>query len=371
MARLAHPRHSPAVTLMRWPWQPKPEQRESTATDYTALVSRLIMAQAEGQTVEATATAAVEAASGALSRAFAAAGVQGPEWVQRACTPRFLAQVGRDLVRQGETLHVIRVDRMGRVHLVPCSTWYWEGDADPATWFCTATAYGPSGSETWRLPYSGVVFASWGTPVARPYHGLAPTSWAAVTARIAADADKSLADEAGGPLAQLLAIPSDGGDGSEGDPLAGLKADIGHARGKALLVETTAAGWGEGRTAAPQRDYLPARLGPAPPAGLVELRRDAFNAVLAACGTPPSLFTDADGTSQREALRRWHLGTVLPLAKLLEHELSAKFEVPVGLTFDSYPKDMVSRAQVFAKLVAAEGVSVEKALEVAGLVDAE
>ena len=40
------------------------------------------------------------------------------------------------------------------------------------------------------------------------------------------------------------------------------------------------------------------------------------------------------------------------------------------VTFDSYPKDMVSRAQVFAKLIAAEGVSVEKALEVAGLVDA-
>ena len=272
-------------------------------------------------------------------------------------------------MRQGETLHVIRVDRAGRVHLVPCSTWYWEGGADPETWHCTATAYGPSGSETWRLPMAGVVFCAWGSPVSRPYTGLPPTAWAAGTARIAAEADKSLADESAGPLAQLIPVPQDGGDGGDDDPLAGLKTDIGAARGKALLLETVAAAWGEGRTAAPMQDWKPRRLGPSPTAALVELRRDAFNAVLAACGMSPSLFTDADGTAQREALRRWHLGTVLPLAKLLEHELSAKFEVPVRLTFDAYAKDMVSRAQVFAKLIAAEGVTVEKALEVAGLVD--
>ena len=35
------------------------------------------------------------------------------------------------------------------------------------------------------------------------------------------------------------------------------------------------------------------------------------------------------------------------------------------------PKDMVSRAQVFAKLIAAEGVTVEKALEIAGLAGSE
>ena len=39
-----------------------------------------------------------------------------------------------------------------------------------------------------------------------------------------------------GPLAQLLAIPQDGGDDSETDPLAALKADIRTARGKALLL---------------------------------------------------------------------------------------------------------------------------------------
>ena len=70
--------------------------------------------------------------------------------------------------------------------------------------------------------------------------------WAHTSARLQSETERSLADEAGGPLAQLLAIPQDGGDGSEDDPLAALKGDLRSARGKALLVETTAAGMGEG-----------------------------------------------------------------------------------------------------------------------------
>ena len=90
--------------------------------------------------------------------------------------------------------------------------------------------------------------------------------------------------------------------------------------------------------------------------------------VLAATGTPPSLFTDSDGTSQREAVRRWHLNTVLPLAKLLEHELTTKLETEVRLKFDTYALDMVSRATVVDKLVRA-GVPTATALMSVGLAD--
>ena len=149
-------------------------------------------------------------------------------------------------------------------------------------------------------------------------------------------------------------------------PLAALKADLRTARGRALLVETVAGGWGEGATAAPRRDWQASRLGPNPPETLATIRRDTFEAVLAATGTPPSLFTDADGTAQREAVRRWHLGTVLPLARLLEAELSDKLEATVRLAFDAYPLDLAGRAQAFQKLVAG-GVSVTEALATAGL----
>ena len=181
-----------------------------------------------------------------------------------------------------------------------------------------------------------------------------------------AEAERSLADEAGGPLANLLAVPQDGGDGDESDPLAALKADIRTARGKALLVETSAAGWGEGRGAAPARDWQASRLGPMPPDSMVKAADSAFSRVLAACGMPPSLFLDSDGTSQRETVRRWHLNTVLPLARLVEHELTEKLAEPVQLQFDTYAMDMVSRAQVVSKLTAA-GVALPVALEAVGL----
>ena len=351
---------------MRWPWAATKRETRDSGGDFSDAVVRLIEAQAAGTAADASSTAAVEAASGALSRAFASAEVVGPAWVQDAVPPGVLAQIGRDLIRNGDSMHVIRVRRDGMVRLIPASSWHWEGSHDPDSWAVRVTAYGPSTSTTWNLSAAGVIFCRWGSTPGQPYVGVGPLSWAHTTARLQSEAERSLADEAQGPLAQLLAIPSDGGDDSDSDPLKILKADIAGARGKALLLETSAAGWGEGRTAAPQRDWQAARLGPAPPESMATIRKDAFEAVLAACGTPPSLFVDADGTSQREALRRWHLNTVLPLARLVEHELSMKLETPVELKFDSYPLDLAGRAQAFQKLVAG-GVAVNEALATSGL----
>ena len=351
---------------MRWPWQKQERERRDSGGDFSDAVVRLIEAQAAGTAADASSTAAVEAASGALSRAFASAEVQGAPWAAEAVSPVFLAQVGRDLIRSGDSMHVIRMGADGMIRLIPASSWHWEGSHDPSTWVVRATAYGPSTSTTWNLPAAGVVFVRWGSAPGQPYTGIGPLSWAHTTARLQSEAERSLADEVGGPLAQLLAIPQDGGDDGAGDPLKMLKGDIAGARGKALLVETNAAGWGEGRTAAPQRDWQAARLGPMPPESMATIRKDAFEAVLAACGTPPSLFLDADGTAQREAVRRWHLGTVLPLARLVEHELSAKLETDVRLRFDNYPLDLAGRAAAFQKLVAG-GVAVNDALATSGL----
>ena len=351
---------------MRWPWQ-KRETRDSGG-DFSDAVVRLIEAQAAGTAADASSTAAVESAARALSRAFASAEVQGAPWAQDAVSPTVLGQMGRDLIRSGDSMHAIRVAGDGAVRLIPCSSWHWEGNHDPASWTVRATAYGPSTSTTWNLPASAVVFVRWGSNPGQPYVGVAPTSWAHTTARLGSEVERSLADEMSGPLAQMLAVPADGGDDSADDPLKMLKADIAGARGKALLVETVASGWGEGKTAAPQADWRQQRLGPAPPEVMAQLRRDAFEHVLAACGTPPSLFTDADATGQREAVRRWHLNLVLPMARLLEHELTAKLETPVRLKFDSYALDMVSRATVVAKLTGA-GVAPGVALAAVGLAD--
>ena len=351
---------------MRWPWQSR--ERRDSGGDFSDAVVRMLEAQAAGTVADSSSTAAVEAAAGALSRAFAAAAIVAPAWVQEAVSPGVLAQVGRDLIRTGDSMHVIRMGADGMPRLIPASSWHWEGSHDPDSWTVRVTAYGPSTSTTWNLPASAVVFVRWGSNPGQPYVGVAPTSWAYTTARLGSEVERSLADEASGPLAQLLAVPQDGGDDGDDDPLKMLRADIRGARGRALLVETVNSGWGEGKASAPQSDWKQSRLGPAPPEVMAQLRRDAFEHVLAACGSPPSLFTDSDGTSQREAVRRWHLGTVLPLARLLEHELSAKLETPVKLKFDSYALDMVSRATVVAKLTQA-GVAPGVALAAVGLAD--
>ena len=250
-----------------WPWG-KRERRDSGG-DFSDAVVRLIEAQAAGSAADASSTAAVEAAAGALSRAFAGATVEASEpWARDAVAPGFLQQVGRDLIRSGDSMHVIDVDRDGRVTLLPCSSWHFEGDAHPRTWTVRATFYGPSTSTTRNLPFEGVVFVRWGSTPGQPYIGTGPLSWAHTTARLQSETERSLADEAGGPLAQILAVPQDGGDDSEADPLAKLKADVRTARGKALLLETVAAGWGEGATAAPRRDWQASRLGPDPPESL-------------------------------------------------------------------------------------------------------
>ena len=350
---------------MRMPWTKRTETR-SAVSGYSESLSRLIEAQATGSTQQATATAAMEAASGALSRAFVSATVTGPDDVVEAVNPRFLAQVGRDLIRVGESLHVIRYTG-GRLALLPSSTWYWQGEADPMSWMATATVYGPTGSQTWRLPMSSVIFASWGSPTSRPYHGLGPAQWAAETGRLAANAERSLANEAGGPLAQMLTVPKDGGDGSDDvDPMLALKGDISKAKGGALLLETTQNNWGDGRAGAPQRDWAASRLGPQPPEAMVSLADHAFGRLLAACGASPALFDDSDGTSKREALRQWHLGTVAPLAKMLATELSMKLDSEVKLAFDLYNIDLSGRAMAFQKLVG-QGVDIERALAITGL----
>ena len=350
---------------MRWPWQ-RTERREASG-GYTEIISRLVEAQAAGTTQQASATAATEAAAGALQRALQGAKVDGPDGIAELVTPRVLGQMGRDLIRVGESCHVLRYLN-GRLILLPASTWYFEGNADPRDWLCTATVYGPSGSSTWRLPMDSIIFTIWGSPTARPYHGLSPSSWSADTARLNANTERTLANIASGPSAILLTVPegNDAGSDDDTDPLAGLRADIGRAKGSAILVESTSSGYGEGKANSPARDWKPEALQPAPDAALVQVAEHAFARSLAAAGMSPALFDDSDGTSKREALRQWHLGTVVPLARMIEAELSEKLDAPIKLRFDSYPMDLAGRAQAFQKLVAG-GVDPVKALQTAGL----
>ena len=345
---------------MLWPFTRRTEHRQASYTDgvVAALLSR-----ASGTQADVAATAAVEAAAGALARAFASAEITPLTPATQGLTPDVLAQIGRALIVHGEHISLIDV-RGGRVSLLPVAAWDVTGAADSTTWRYRCDLAGPSGSVTVSRPAESVIHCRYSTDPARPWVGVGPLARARLSGRLSAELEAALGDEAAGTRGFVLPIPSDGQDDSVSD----LRRDIGSLGGKTALVETLAAGWGDGRIAAPRGDYQPQRLGANPPASLATLRSDAAQAVLSACGTPIELMTVGDGTGQREAWRRFLHGTVQPLAACVAAELAAKLDAP-GLTFNFdrlFASDLSGRARAFQSLVNG-GMAVDQAAALAGL----
>ena len=343
-----------------WPFKPKVETRESQP--FTDAVVEAIVQAAGGTTpADPTAIAALEAAAGLYARCFAGAAVNS-----EMLTPAVRALIARDLIRRGESVHLIEV-RHGKVALIPCGSWDVRGPWQEPSWWYRVDTFGPSGNGTHFKPAASIIHCRYAVDPARPWHGISPLGWARATGTLAANLEQRLGEEAGGTVAHVLPVPQDGGTGKDDDPLAPLKRDIAAAKGRTVLVETTSAGWGEGRMSAPQRDWQPHRIGANPPAALPALRNDVFEAVLGACGVPVSLFTDADGTSQRESFRRFLTTAIMPLGDQIAQELTSKLETPIEFDFTHlYAHDLVGRTQAFDRLISG-GVDVARALAISGL----
>ena len=351
---------------MRWPWS-KVEPEKRANAPYTDGLINALEARAVGQGIgDPSAIAALEAAVALYSRAFAAATVT-PVEAATALTPAVRALIARDLLRRGENFHRIYV-RGGRIVLEPCGFAYAHGHGpDPMAWTYNVTLYGPTDSRHEWVPAASMLHCRYSVDSARPWYGISPLGWARSTGTLAANLESRLGEEAGAPVGHVIAVPSDGGDGGDDDPLAQLKADLAGARGRTILAETVAAAWGEGRQAAPQADWKAQRFGAAFPEASVSLRTEASMAVLSACAVPVSLVTDADGTSQRESWRRFVLGSVEPLLAIVAQEVEAKLEVRVSFDLSTlWAHDLAGRASSFAKLVQS-GMALDKAAALSGL----
>ena len=110
------------------------------------------------------------------------------------------------------------------------------------------------------------------------------------------------------------------------------------------------------------------RLGPRPPEALPVIRRQVEESVAAAYGVPSELLHGGAPGSQREAWRRFLHGQLGPVARSVEAELRTKLDAPgLKLNFDNlFASDLAGRARAVGQLTTA-GVSVEKALELAGM----
>ena len=348
---------------MIWPWT-KTERRESSGGGYEAAILSAFEAAA-GAPARAGATAALETASGLVARCLASGVVSGAP--AGAVTPATLAQIGRSLIRQGESVWAIDVDPEGRVRLAVAGHHDVYGGADPAAWTYRISSYGPSATLTRMLPAAAVVHCRYLTDPIRPWCGVGPLQAATIAGRLSAETAAALADAESGPRGSLMPLPVDGEDPT----VDALKSDLRSLAGKLAFVESVNVMHAGAAGNAPQDDWKTRRLGANPPAGEVSLLERAFVEVLSAAGVPPALFEKGDGSGAREAFRRFLHATLQPLADLIALELSAKLDADVTLNLDRlFAADLAGRARAFQSMVGG-GMDPGKAAGLAGLMEAE
>ena len=339
---------------------PKLERRQESQDSYTDALVEIIQSRAAGRgTASASATAAVEAVSGLVGRAFAAAEVETAESLSAALAPPIMAAAGRALIRHGEFVALIQVGRAG-LKLSPAQSFDLSGGPNPDTWIYQLSLSGPGRTATYNhVPAAAVVHLRYAYDAARPWRGIGPLQAAALAGRLSAETTSALADESSGPRGGLLAIPTDGED----DTVKNLRQDIRNMRGQYALVE--AGDWGA--PGGGRAQWQPARLGASPPAALVELAKTATAEIYAACGVNPAIFTDASGTAGREAYRQVLFGLIAPLGRIVSAELTAKLETPVALRWDELrAADISGRARAFQSLVGG-GMDLDRAAALSGL----
>ena len=351
---------------MRWPWQ----RTEHRATSTDAIVAAILHAAQGNTTGDCRAIAALETAVSLYASAFAVSTVICENArVTAALTPSFLATVARALIRRGEYLAVLEATPARGLELLTAGSWDVRGGPAEDGWFYRCDLFGPSGTVSRTVPSAQVLHVRYSVDPSRPWRGLSPLEWANSTGALAGHLEHRLGEEAASPVGAYLALPrADGTDpDDESDPLADIRADIRAAGGSQVLVETTAAAFGEGRGAAPTTDWKPNRFGANPPAALDALRTNVGMAILSACGVPVSLATDADGTAQRESLRRFVHVNVAALAAIVGAELGQKLDTPVSFTFAGlYASDLVGRSNALSRLVKAT-MPLDEARVVCGL----
>ena len=331
-------------------FRPETETR-ATGPNYTdaALEAALNAATGSPRHV-AEQTAAAEFGLGLYSRSFAAALIE-PSALSPTLPAQARADLARRLMLRGEAVYAIEVNPLGNIRLLPASSHDIEGGPDESTWRYYLDIPGPTRPERRRLPSRAVVHCRIGADPALPWKGCSPLENAGLTTKILARLEQRTGEESNASAGYLLPVP----EGTPEESITALRSDLAALKGKVALVESQAAGQGQGRAAAPQSDWRLQRMGAEFPEGNVNLRRQVGADVVAAMGIPAALYVGADGATVREAYRQFLVSTLQPLATLVAEEMERKLEVP-ALRFNFRrlaAADIAARARAFGSLAQA------------------
>ena len=341
----------------------QPETRSDDS--YTAAVSKgLALAAVGAGDAQAERTAAAEFCVGLLGRCLAVADVE-PESLALTLTPSLRDALARRLYLTGNATYEIDVNRLGNIGLVPAVDFTITGGVRESTWRYLLNIPAPTEPEIRNRPSESVVHVRIGANPWAHWYGISPLENAGLSTAILAKMEHRMSQEAAARVGYVLPMP----DGISDDSVDALKADLAALNGNIALVESTSAGHGQGRTAAPQADWRLQRLGAEFPEGNVNLRRQVGGDVCAAMGVPASLYVGADGGTVREAYRQLLVATLQPLAQIIAEEIERKLETPVKFDFRRLAAaDIAARARAYGSLVGA-GMDETKAQVLAGLTE--
>lgn len=332
---------------------------------YTDAVINQIINQASGKTVgKPSQTAAARAASGLVARSMAIALVDPPMY-RTTLNPRVLHQIGSSMALDGEDVYLIRISEAGdRVFLERASDW--DIRDGRGGWRYRLTIPTPSTTRTVDVPAEQVLHPRFNQDKAHPEKGQGLLALPSHTSRILAALEQSLGDEVVAPTGNVLPAPLSSMGESD---LADLKRDLKNLKGRTSIVPSMTAGWGDGRSGAPQ-DWRPNRIGANPPDVLKTLRDSTHDSVLGAMGVPAALFSArSDASAAREALRQFLHSTLQPVADLVLMEIHEKLDPNITLNFDRLmAADLQGKARAAKALVDA-GFTMQEAAAMAGFID--
>ena len=342
------------------------ENRQESGSYTDALVS-LIQSRAGGASALPGATAALEAASGFVARAFASADVTTADSTMAGVLdPQTLSMIGRALIRNGEYLAVIKMGLQDDLpRLAPAASWDVTGGENPASWTYRVSLAGPGQQSAFEnLPATSVIHIRYASDTITPWRGVGPLQSARLAGRLSAEVSAALADELSGPRGALLPLPNLGGD----DPaIDSLKSDIRGLSGGLAFVESQSDSFGSGPVGSATSGWDSKRLGAAIPAASIEAARLAFSEVIAACGLSVALWDSSQGTGKREAYRQSLHSVIAPLGRIVAAELTAKLEAEVRLDWSELRAgDIAGRARALRSMIES-GIDLTKAMALSGL----
>lgn len=327
-----------------WPKKEATEQVEQR--NYTQLVTADIEAAARGITIPSI----FHVAAMVVANAFAVARVEGDN---PDVTPDILADVGRDLILQGDSLLLIESGELKPIisySITPKGSY-------------KVTVAGRKGMNTY--PARRIVHVRY-MMNKNTLRGISPANMIPTIRDTLINMESSFEQEAGTPNGYLIPIPNDGDDAQ----LEGLRDTISQLNGRVALVKSTSGGWEQGRDYAPRRDFMAQHLGPQFGEWNLMQYQYANQLVLSTIGIPVELIMGGDGGGQRESWRRFLHGTINPLAMRIVSAFK-RVGIDVSINFDDlFASDITGRARAFGSLVQG-GMDVAEAASITGIIQEE